>query len=226
MSCEPERVTGYVDDALDPASRAEVEAHLATCAACSEQAAFEKALQARLRLLSDVPHRPELETRVRVALRPRVHVARWLVALAAGLVLLILWGRGAPAFVAWELAQDHARCHVVRSLPIPVGGAAIEGLEGHATAIQAMPRSAAGTSLVAASLCELRSGSLVVHLQYADDERRVSVFIVEGDVHLGRGYAARLQVGGVRLLRAKGEVVGLVGERPEDLDAFEKAVSS
>ena len=42
MSCVPEQVTGYVDDVLDPAARAEMEAHLVSCADCREQVAFER----------------------------------------------------------------------------------------------------------------------------------------------------------------------------------------
>ena len=55
-SCEPEKVTGYVDEALGPAARAEVEAHLASCPDCRQQVGEERDLRARLRALpSPVP---------------------------------------------------------------------------------------------------------------------------------------------------------------------------
>jgi anti-sigma factor RsiW len=48
LSCDPERVTGFVDGELDPQATTAVAAHLETCPACRAQAEA-KLLRARLR---------------------------------------------------------------------------------------------------------------------------------------------------------------------------------
>lgn len=214
MSCDPERVTGYVDVELDPVAREAIEGHLGACAACRDQAAFERRLREQLRSLPSAEPAPGLEARVRSALRPGRRIARWALPLAASLVLLLWWGRGAAAFVAWELVQDHEQCESVRSLALTD------------ETLPAMPRAAAGLDLVAASLCQLRDGSVVVHLQYVGQERRVSAFIIRQGVHFGESYTTRVGRSAVRLTRSAGSVVGLVAERSEDLEAFQQALAS
>jgi anti-sigma factor RsiW len=58
LSCDPERVTGFVDGELDAEATTAVAAHLATCAACRAQAEAERELRACLRVLP-VPELPE-----------------------------------------------------------------------------------------------------------------------------------------------------------------------
>lgn len=214
MSCDPERVTGYVDGVLEPPPAEEVERHIAGCPTCEAQALFERDLRARLRSLPDIDPPSGLEERLRGALGPRRRPLRWALPLAAGIVLLLWLGRGAAPLVAWEIVQDHEQCESVRSLDV-----ADESLPP-------MPRSAAGLDLVAASLCQLRDGSVVAHLQYVGDERRISAFVIRRSVHFSGSYTTRVGRSAVRLTRSAGAVVGLVAERQEDLEAFERALAS
>ena len=117
MTCNPELGTGYVDGALDEATRAAVEAHLAGCPSCTAQVEFERALRLRLRGLAAAEPRPALIADVRRRLRPpQLSASRILLATAAGLALMFLWGRGSGTFVAWELAWDHGHCFSKRVL--------------------------------------------------------------------------------------------------------------
>lgn len=56
MSCNPERVTAYVDRELTPTLEHAVERHLAACPACASQAVYEIELGATLAEL--VPEQP------------------------------------------------------------------------------------------------------------------------------------------------------------------------
>lgn len=212
VKCKPEQVTAFVDEALAPSVRDEIAAHVEACAVCGEQAEIERSLRSRLRGLPPIAPPVGLEARVRARLGRRHRLSRALIPLAASVVLAILWGRGAPFVVAWELAQDHEQCRSVRIL------------DREAPEIPSLPGETAGLSLVAASLCELRGRSLVVHMQYASGDRRVSLFLVRGAVHLGGAYETRVHGQLVRLVPADGRVAGLVGERSADLDAVQRAV--
>lgn len=60
LSCDASLLSAYHDDALDAATRCQVNAHLRTCAACrAELAAYER-LGAALRALPIAPMRPRL----------------------------------------------------------------------------------------------------------------------------------------------------------------------
>ncbi|MER3452877.1 MAG: hypothetical protein C4344_04230, partial [Acidimicrobiia bacterium] len=52
VKCRPERISAYVDDELPPAERAQVEEHLARCAACR---AREEAYRAQRALIGQLP---------------------------------------------------------------------------------------------------------------------------------------------------------------------------
>jgi hypothetical protein len=211
-------VTAYVDGALGEAERALIEEHLVGCKACRAQAAVERELKARLRALPPVEPAAEFEQRVRAVLKPRRRVLPWLGALAASLVLLLLWGRKLPVVMAWELAQDHAACHAVRVLDVA---------DDEAGELRDVPREAGGLPLVGASLCELKDGTLVVHAQYGNDESRVSMFLVDADrVRLGHDYSGTIERAAVRLLTAHGRVFGIVCERPQDAEAVSRAIRS
>jgi len=65
MGCEPERVTGYVDGALEPEAAWSTEVHLWRCRDCAAQARLEMELASRLRSLRDLlPPSPGLARRV------------------------------------------------------------------------------------------------------------------------------------------------------------------
>ena len=228
MSCEPERVTGYVDGELSVEERARVEEHLRTCAACREQAEAEQALRARIRVLPEVEPPAGIERRLRAKLRAaRPSPWRVLLPLAATFIAGLLWAAGSPAVVAWELSRDHDACFGKESLPAEVftndAASAVARLEPKAAAMPALPDAAGGLELVGGRHCPL-ADRRVVHLYYATGKRRVSVFVVPGAVRLERSYAGVARGNAVRLLRVAGTTVGLVGEHPDDVAAFEQAL--
>jgi anti-sigma factor RsiW len=228
MSCNPERVTAYVDGALDAAHCPELEAHLASCPECRTQADAERELRARLKALPPPAPSPGLEARVRASLHPRGRTASWLVPLAAGLVALLAWGRGATTFVAWELSRDHDHCFGQRRLPAQVWSSdpvyVAQWLEGHGTRVPAIPEAAGGLELVGARYCGLPDRR-VAHLYYSNGERHVSLFLVPGPV---RDPSREMRPRGnyVRLLRVGGANVGIVGEEEDNVEAFRRALSS
>jgi len=224
MTCRPELVTGWVDGALDAAHRAEVEAHVATCPACREQAAFERELGKHLRSLPSPEPRPELVTTVRTRLaaaRPR---RSWILPLAAALVGLVLWGRGAAPFVAWELARDHEHCFGKAKLPARIwSGDPLEvarWFEEQGTQVPPLPDGRRGLSLIGARYCPLLD-RIAAHVYYADEERHLSVFVLAGPVRLdGHDRGAETRGRTVRLLRSAGMTVAVVAEHAEDVQAF------
>lgn len=224
MICRPELVTGYVDGALDAAARAEVEGHLAECPACREQAEAERALRERLRGLPGPEPRPELEAEVRRSLRRgSARRWRWALPLAASLAVLALWGRGTAAFVAWELARDHAKCFGMRALPAKVWGndpAEIAAwFEAQGTPLPHLPAGAAGLELVGGRYCPLLD-RFAAHVYYTDGDRHLSLFVVKGPLRLDRPYDTRTRGEAVRIIRSAGTMVALVSEHPEDVAAF------
>lgn len=230
MSCDPVRVTGYVDGALPPAERVEVEAHLASCPSCRAQAEFERGLRARLLSLPQPPFPLPLESSVRARLsRPAPRRAwRVLLPMAAALVLSLLWVRGVPGVVARELAWDHGHCFGKQQLPAKVWSSDPPVIEQwfqqQGTRIPRVPETVAGLTLVGARYCSLMDRR-VAHLYYAGDEHRLSLHVVNGPVRF-TGAQRRTTMGRtVHLLRAEGLTVGLTSEEPGAVDAFARALS-
>jgi hypothetical protein len=162
--------------------------------------------------------RPARVLRVR-----RTHVTAVLgVALAAVLV----WARGRPAFVAWELAWDHDRdfgrralhARIWNSEPGDVGA----WLESHGTPVPPLPERRGELELVGARYCALFD-RIAAHVYYAGEGRRVSAFVLSGPVRIGSGWAGRARGHYVRLLRCAGRVVAVVGDRPSDVEALSEA---
>lgn len=231
MSCDPERVTGFVDGELEPEAMARVAAHLETCPVCRGQADAERALRARLRSLP-APELPAgLEARVREAKRLQPSVvaakARWALPVAAAL-LLGVWLRGYAPFVAWDLARDHDKCFARQPLPAKVWSrepqAVAAWFEQHGTRLPALPAQVGELSLVGARYCPLASLTSAPHVYYASDGRHVSVFVVQQGVRVGDRLAAHERGDSIRLLRLEGDLVGIVGEREADVQAFETAL--
>ena len=230
MSCPSEHVTGYVDGVLDAATRREVEAHLADCPSCREQAAFERKTRERLRALPAPEPRPGFEDALRQAIRRRrPSRLRWALPLAAGLSALVFWGRGAAPFVAFELTLDHAKCFSRARLPAQVWGDEVARLapwfEARGTALPPLPHSAGGLALVGGRYCPLLDRR-AVHLYYAADGRHVSLFVIPGSLHGEEGFARRVAGRQVRLLRVAGSQLGIVGEHRGDVEAFERALTT
>jgi anti-sigma factor RsiW len=230
VTCDPERVTGYVDGALDEPSRAAVEAHLSECPACREQVEFERGLRRRLLALSPPEPGPALADRVRRRLRPRpVHLSRIPLAAAAVLAVVFLWGRGTAPFLAFELAWDHGHCFAKATLPAKVWSDDPEHLSAwfarQGTELPALPAAAGGLELLGARYCPLVD-RWVGHVYYAGRGRHVSLYVVPGSVDFPRDFVADPLGRVVRLLRVEGRTVALVGERPEDVAAFERALTA
>ncbi|HYN90925.1 MAG TPA: zf-HC2 domain-containing protein [Thermoleophilaceae bacterium] len=231
MSCDPERVTGFVDGELDAETTAAVAAHLETCAACRTQAEAERGLHARLRSLP-APELPAgIEARVRAQARRRswapAAVARWALPLAAVLVAAF-WARGHAPLVAWELVRDHDHCFSFRPLPAKVwsGEPGVVGawFERQGTRLPPVPDRVGELALVGARYCPLPDVSLAPHVYYASATSQVSVFLVPHGVRLDERFAGEVRGRAVRLLRVEGETVGIVAESDADARAFEAAL--
>jgi anti-sigma factor RsiW len=227
LSCDPERVTGFVDGELEAEAAAAVAAHLEACPGCRARAEAERALHARLRGLPALDLPAGLEERVRARTRRRVPVVvRWALPVAAALVAG-LWLRGHAPFVAWELARDHAHCFSLRPLPAKVRsgepGVVGEWFERQGAHVPALPDRVAGLTLVGARFCPLPDVSFAPHVYYASATSGVSVFVVPHGVRLDGRFAGRARDREIRLLRVEGEVVGIVADEASDVHVFETA---
>jgi len=232
VSCTPERVTAYVDGALDDALRAELEDHLGGCATCRSQLEDERRLRAALRRLPPVEPPAGLEAAVRRRLRTRrVGLVRWALLLAAGLALMALWARGFAPFVATELALDHAKCFRKAAPPAKLWSSEGENVaawfEQQGTRVPALPDSAGELTLVGARYCPLIGGSFAAHVYYVSaDDRHLSLYVVPRSVRIDGSFSGTALGRSVHLSRYAGNTVGLVGEKPEDVEAFRSRLSS
>ena len=179
-----ERVTAYVDGALDEGERAEMEALLRERPDLREQAEFERGLRERLRGLPVPELRSGFEMQVRGALRAarRPKRAALLLPLAAAL-LVVLWARGLPAFVALEVARDHAKCFGLKSLPAKVWSddpaEIAEWFEKQGSPMPQVPGGVGQVRLVGARYCPLGDRS-APHLYYSGRRHHLSLFVVPG----------------------------------------------
>jgi anti-sigma factor RsiW len=227
--CDAHRITAYVDGVLPAEARAEVESHLPVCAVCRDQEAFERGLRERMRALPAPEVPPGLEDRVRRRLRRRPAPAfvRWL-PLAAGIVVALLWGRGAPSFVAWEVARDHRHCfgreHLAAQVWSSDPGELADWYRQHGTELPVVPSAAGGVELVGGRFCPLLDRK-VAHLYYAADKRHLSLFVVPGPSRFASGYATRRAGESVRLVRTGGVTLAIVGEDADTVEAFQRALS-
>lgn len=231
MSCDPERVTAFVDGELAAPAAAAVAAHLSSCATCRTQAGAERELRARLRGLPapDVPPRLEARVRDRMRRRPGAFAARarWALPVAAAL-LAAFWVRGHAPFVAWELARDHDHCFSLRPLPAQVWSdePAVVGdwFARQGRHLPAIPARVGALALVGARYCPLPDVSSAPHVYYASATSHLSVFLVPHGVRIDARFAAVTRGRPVRLLRLEGDVVGIVGGREAEVRAFEAAL--
>ena len=230
MSCDPERVTGFVDEALDAEGQAALAGHLEACPPCHRQAEEERALRARLRELPPASLPPGIEFGVRRRLRGSGggRALRWLLPVAAALALAILWGRGFGPFVAWELAVEHEHCWGQPQLPAKVfsndDAVVAAFFERRGTALPGLPDGAGGLELIGARPCRLLDRA-VAHLYYGNQEQRLSVFVIPGNVRIDRSLRARRGRDTIVLLRVGDSLLGLVSDDPTTVEAFASALS-
>jgi anti-sigma factor RsiW len=231
VSCQPEYVTAYVDGELEPEVRGRIEAHLAGCGACGEQAAAERELRLRLRALPapEPPAALEFALRRRLRARRGVPLARVLLPLAAGLVVAVLWGRASAPVLTLQLSRDHGHCYGLAKLPAQVLASSIEPVAAwfgeRGTTLPPLPSSAAGLELVGARFCPLIDRK-VAHLYYRDAERRLSLFVVPEPVRLDGPYAGVALGRPVHLRRLAGHTLAIVADRESDAAAFERSFDS
>ena len=226
MTCRPEHVTAFVDGALDATLQADLEAHLAGCPTCSEQAAGERRVRETLRRLPQIELPPELSGRVRQSLRgARSRHWRVLLPMAAMLLLGLGWLRGNAFVVSWELALDHGHCFGKERLPAQVWGQDPEQVRAwfavRGTELPLVPESANGLDLVGGRFCPIADRK-VAHLYYGNKERNLSLYVVPGPLRFGKEGVR--QAGGrmVQFLHVGKSAVALVGEDREDLSSFQK----
>jgi hypothetical protein len=154
--------------------------------------------------------------------------ARRIVALAAltGFVLLLLWARGLPGFVAWELARDHERCFGQAHLRAKLWSsdpAEIRGwLESRGTPVQPLPGRPGQVEIVGVRYCPL-ADRVAAHVYYGGQSSLVSVFVLSGPVRIGDGWSGRVRKLQVRMLRSAGRTLAIVGESDSDVDAVAHA---
>jgi anti-sigma factor RsiW len=231
VSCDPEKVTGFVDGALAEDERAGVEAHLAECPPCREQAAFETTLRARLRALAPLEMPAGLSRSVRRRLRPtsaRRVIAAVALPAAAALALFVFWLRAAPPFVAWELARDHASCFGRSQLPAKVWssdpGLVSAWFGDDEFAIPVVPEKAGSAELLGARYCPLIDRQ-VAHLYYSGEDVNLSLFVVPGSVRMSAPHRTEALGQTVHLLHVGGTVVGVVSSSQEAVEAVERALT-
>jgi hypothetical protein len=143
---------------------------------------------------------------------------------AAGLVLLGLglWAQGRPGFVAWQLARDHRRGLADR----PGGrvwssepGVVAEWLERHGTLVPLLPAQAGGAGLVGARYCALVD-RVAAHVLYEGDGTSVSLFVISGPLRASSGWSGTVEDLHLRLVRAAGRTLAIVGESEADVRAM------
>jgi anti-sigma factor RsiW len=194
------RLAPYVDGLASAADAADVDRHLATCAACRDAVRIERtarALIAARRASLATPAPPGLRTRLAALLRDEGAPApRWrarLVAasasLAALIVVVMLFELVSPrsnVLYAAQLAIDHVRCLFIDIGAIPSDNAqtlkdAIAREYGWALPV---PASDPDTSLrlVAARRCPIGVGPHA-HLMYRAGDHDVSLYITPDQTH-------------------------------------------
>ena len=226
--CDPVLVTGYVDGGLAAPDRLRVEEHIAGCPRCQAQVDVERMLSSAVRSLPAPPLPHGLASRVRrrsrkpVALRRRV----WMPALAAMLVI-VLAGRGSSAFVAWEVALDHAHCFGKPRVPAQVLTADPMRLsawfDAQGTELPLVPASAGGLDLVGGRYCRLLDRT-VAHVYYGGGEHQLSLFVIPGTVRFDRSFAWSGSGATVNLLRVAGSNVALVSADAPSVAAFRRSL--
>ena len=188
----------YVDGEFDAYERAEVESHLADCAACQQAVRIQAALKDAVKRAAPAVAPIELRHSVQLALRDEdLPGSRWdgvlrnprAVGLAAAAVGAAVWflagGMSHPLFTRHSgLVDDTVAMHM-RGLPLDYAatdvGSVQQWLQGHLDFAARVPRFRQGPALQGVRLSQLHSRPAAV-LSYSGpqaDGRRVSLFILD-----------------------------------------------
>jgi anti-sigma factor RsiW len=226
---EAERVTAYVDGALDETESLALERLMAERPDLRAQLEEEKALRDRLRSLPLPEPRPGFEARVLASVRRerRPSRTRYLLPLAAAL-FLAAWLRGLPGFVSFEVARDHSKCFAKATLPAKIWSddpaEVTAWFEKQGTRMPVLPAGTAHLTLVGARYCPLGDRS-AAHVYYAAQGGHLSLFVVPGPVRFDDRYDREVWGRHVRFVRTAGTTVALVSEEPEIVKAFAREFS-
>jgi hypothetical protein len=154
--------------------------------------------------------------------------ALWVLAIAVGLVAL--WVRGIPRFVAWEVAGDHERCFTRRLVPARLWSSdpreVRDWLESRGTPTPFLPSRPNDVDLVGVRYCPLPD-RVAAHVYYGGSgSRPLSIFLLSGPARIGDGWSGRTRGLHVRLLRAAGLTVAIVGENEADVAGAARSFTS
>jgi hypothetical protein len=148
---------------------------------------------------------------------------------AAVLLPAALWARGLPSVVAWQVARDHERCFGRSRLPARVWSSdpavVRDWLESRGTPAPPLPPRAHAADLVGARYCPLED-RVSAHVFYGGEAGTVSVFLLPGPARVGDGWSGTARGLHVRLLRAAGRLLAVVGETEADVEATARAFTS
>jgi hypothetical protein len=162
--------------------------------------------------------------------RSRRSGRRVLVLLAVAAALVGVWARGLPRFVAWEVARDHERCFGRRLLPARLWSSdpaeIREWLESRGTPTPFLPARPNDADLVGVRYCAL-ADRVAAHVYYGGaGARPLSIFLLSGPVRIGDGWSGRARGLHVRLVRAAGLTVAIVGESEADVAGAARSFTS
>jgi len=196
-----ERLTPYIDGALDEGERADVAGHLAACPPCRDEASREETGRAALRhgaeRLRNEPVPPGLRTRCEALARAhagqrqggwfRTWPARLALGTAAAVAMIVLFSevtQRSNALLAAQLTADHAKCFgifVDGDTPVADAGALERRLAGqYGWEVHVPPSSADGeVQLVGGRRCLWADGRMP-HIMYRINGQHVSLFVLEG----------------------------------------------
>ena len=153
----------------------------------------------------------------------------FLIVVASALVGLLLWARGLPGFVAWEVARDHQRCFGRRQLAARLwtndAWEIRDWLESRGTPVQPLPERAGNVEVVGVRYCPL-ADRIAAHVYYGGEGSLVSVFVLSGSARIGSGWSGRSHGLQVRLIPSAGRTISVVGESADDVDAVARAFRS
>jgi hypothetical protein len=159
----------------------------------------------------------------------RAKPVRVLAVVGLALGALALWARGLPAFVAWEVAADHQRCFGRRQLPARIWSSdpaeVRDWMESRGTPTPLLPSEAGTAEIVGARYCPLED-RVAAHVYYAGQGGMVSVYVLSGPARIGDGWSGTSRGLNVRLLRAAGRYVAVVGGSAADVAAAARAFAS